>query len=87
MQVHPAYSTPASAPERSKVVAAAREFEAMLLTTLLNSLQETIGSVPGKDTDPAAQSYGQFGIEAMASGISAAGGLGISRLLIAKLLK
>jgi len=87
MQLQGAHSSLPSTPEKAKVVTAAREFEAMLLTTLLNSLQKDLGSVPGEEGDSAAQSYGQFGIEAIANGISAAGGLGISRLLVAKLLK
>ncbi len=76
------HSSSAAASLSPKVEKAAREFEAILLTTLLNSLQKTMVSLPGGGGNPTENSYSQFGIEALASGICAAGGLGISRMLI-----
>ena len=76
------HSYSAAASSSPKVEKAAREFEAILLTTLLNSLQKTMVSLPGGSGDSAQESYSQFGMEALASGICAAGGMGISRMLI-----
>lgn len=74
-------------PEKAKIAKAAQEFEAMLLACLLNSFQKSMTSLPGGDNDAASDSYGEFGVESMAAGVSAAGGLGIARLLTSTLLK
>jgi Rod binding domain-containing protein len=74
-------------PKSSKISKAAQDFEAILVATLLNSLQKAIGTLPGGTDDPVQKSYGEFATEALASNICAAGGFGISRLLIAALNK
>jgi len=87
MEIRRTGATAQPTPERARILKAAQEFEAMLLATLLNSFQKSMVSLPGGDSDGASESYGQFGVESMAAGISAAGGLGIARLLTSKLLK
>ncbi|HZQ67131.1 MAG TPA: hypothetical protein VFA68_01325 [Terriglobales bacterium] len=87
MQIQAAHSGYRSDSQRARIGKAAQEFEAMLLTSLLNSVQKTLVTLPGNEQDPVAQSYGQFAVETMAAAVSAAGGLGISRMLLAKLMK
>ena len=77
----------AIAHDSSRINKAARDFESILVATLLNSLQKAIGILPGAAEDAVQKSYGEFATEALASTICASGGLGISRLLITALNK
>lgn len=63
----------------------AGEFEANLLANLYKDMQHSLGEVPGQE-DPGADTLMDMGIHALASGISAAGGIGIANLLIQHLI-
>ena len=60
---------------------AAREFEASLVGSLLESLEKTFASVPGQDSLPGADDYNYLGTRALAQAISDGGGFGIARLI------
>jgi Rod binding domain-containing protein len=62
-------------------VRAAREFEASLIASLLESMEKTFASVPGDPALPGSDDYNYLGTQALASGIAARGGLGIAALI------
>jgi Rod binding domain-containing protein len=70
-----------AAPALGKGAKAAREFEAQLIGTVLESLEKTFASVPGNDAMAGADDYNYLGTQALASAISAGGGFGIANLI------
>ncbi len=70
-----------SGPPLGKGAKAAREFEAILLTQLLDSLQKTFSGVSA-DPTPGASDYRLMGTQALAAEIAKQGGIGIARLLV-----
>jgi Rod binding domain-containing protein len=72
-------ATPAPGLGRGKN--AAREFEAHLIGSLLESLEKTFSSVPGGDTSPGADDYNYLGTEALAGALAAKGGFGIADMI------
>ena len=72
---------PTSSPPLGKAQKAARDFEAMLLTSLLDSLQKTF-SGPSEDGSAGASDYRLMGTQALASAVAARGGIGIARLIL-----
>ena len=60
---------------------AAREFEAQLIGTVLQSLEKTFAAIPGDDTIAGADDYNYLGSQALASAVAAGGGFGIARLI------
>lgn len=71
-------------PPLGKGEKAARDFEAILLTSLMESLQKTFSGVPEdpKDSTPGASDYRLMGTQALASVIAERGGIGIARLIL-----
>jgi len=67
--------------ELTKNKKAARDFEALLLTPVLDSLQKTFSGDP-EDSTPGASDYRQMGNQALASAIAERGGIGIARLVL-----
>ena len=65
----------------AKLTKAAGEFESMLLTSLWKSMKETF-SDPDEDADPTLKSFDEWGIQAMASAVGNAGGLGIKNMIL-----
>jgi Rod binding domain-containing protein len=61
---------------------AARDFEAMLLTPLLDSLQKTFAGDPGDSKTPGAGDYREMATQALAQSMAARGGIGIARLIL-----
>jgi len=80
-----AFVSPASELSRPAVsprgVKAAREFEATLIASLLESMEKTFATVPGEDQLAGADDYNYMGTHALADGIAARGGFGIAKLL------
>jgi len=70
--------------EVTKNQKAARDFEAMLLTPVLDSLQTTFAGDP-EDATPGASDYRLMGAQALASAIAAGGGIGVARLILSHL--
>lgn len=60
---------------------AAREFEAQLIGTVLESLEKTFAAVPGQDAMAGEDDYNYLGTQALASAVAAGGGFGIARLI------
>jgi Rod binding domain-containing protein len=62
---------------------AASEFESILLNQWLEGAESTFGSVPGADQDEDAgdQQMKSFAVQALAKGITAAGGIGLANLV------
>ncbi len=67
--------------DHRQVAKVSQEFEAVLLTTFLAELEQSMGSVPGSAEDGLSSQYRSFGTEALASALSSAGGLGIGRMI------
>jgi Rod binding domain-containing protein len=74
-------SAPSNAVQVAKLRKAAGEFESMLLESLWKSMKETFED-PDEDSDPTLKSFDEFGIQAMASAVGNAGGLGIKNMIL-----
>ena len=72
-----------ASPLAGKGEKAARDFEAILLTTLMDSLQKTFSGDP-EDTTPGASDYRLMGTQALASAIAEGGGIGIARMILSQ---
>jgi Rod binding domain-containing protein len=75
----PELATPAASPGRG--ARAAREFEAHLIGSLLESLEKTFAAVPGNDSLAGADDYNYLGTEALAQALAARGGFGIGTMI------
>ena len=60
---------------------AAREFEAQLIGSLLESLEKTFAAVPGQDATPGADDYNYMGTQALAGALADHGGFGIAAIV------
>jgi Rod binding domain-containing protein len=69
-----------------RVTHAARQFEAVLLNSLLGSLEHSFSALPGKKADSIADNYHAMGMQALASSLAASGGLGIANMIERNLL-
>ena len=65
----------------SKGEKAARDFEAVLLTSLLDSLQKAF-AWDREDATPGAGDYRLMGTRALAEAVAAGGGIGIAQLIL-----
>jgi len=70
----------------SRVTRAARQFEAVLLNSLLGSLEHSFSALPGKKPDSIADNYHSMGIQALTSTLAARGGVGIANMIVRNLL-
>jgi Rod binding domain-containing protein len=70
----------------NRVLHAARQFEAVLLNSLLGSLEHSFSSLPGKKSDSIGDSYHSMGMQALASTLAARGGIGIANMIAGNLL-
>jgi Rod binding domain-containing protein len=76
---------PGATPVLGKGEKAAREFEAQLIGMVLESMEKTFASLPGKDEIAGEDNYNYLGTQAMASVVAAGGGFGIARMISAHL--
>jgi Rod binding domain-containing protein len=60
---------------------AAREFEASLIGSLLESMEKTFATLPGESTISGADDYNYLGTRALAEGLAARGGFGIAAMI------
>jgi Rod binding domain-containing protein len=60
---------------------AAREFEANLIGSLLESMEKTFAALPGDNTMPGEDDYNYLGTQALAEGLAARGGFGIAAMI------
>ena len=78
------HSSPAGKTEQhARVSKAAQEFEALLLSSLLSPLEQTVASLPGQDSG--SDDYRYMGIQALAGALSKSGGIGVAKLLARQL--
>jgi Rod binding protein len=74
----------AAARNDGQIEKGAREFESMLLTTWLQQAQQSMASVPGAEDEDGMSGKEQMtslGVQALASALTASGGLGIARMI------
>lgn len=64
-----------------KLRKAGMQFEAILLNKVLGDLEHAFTSLPGKKEDHATEAYGGFAMQALASGLAEAGGIGIGAII------
>lgn len=77
----PLTSPPTLAP--AKTQKAAREFEAQLLGSLLESLEKTFAHVPGgEEATTGEDNYNYIGNQALASALANQGGFGIAHMIL-----
>jgi len=69
-----------------KLVKAAQEFEAILLSSWLEKLQSSFAG-PDDGSDPAHDTLASMGTQAIASALAARGGIGVAKLLLQHLTK
>lgn len=80
-------SAASAAGEAARATRAAQEFEALLIGNMLRSLQKSFSSLPGEEQKPAGfDDYHYMATQAIASALSAAGGLGLSRVILKQLV-
>lgn len=70
-----------AAPALGKGQKAAREFEAELIGTVLESLEKTFAALPGQDAIAGQDDYNYIGTQALASALAAGGGFGIAKMI------
>lgn len=68
-------------PSQAKAAKAAHDFEAILLTSLLDGLQKAFTGVSDDDASGGGN-YALMGTQALASALAAGGGVGIARLIL-----
>jgi Rod binding domain-containing protein len=73
---------PAAPPAgKTKAEKAAQDFEAVLLGSLLESLQKTFSGA-SEDRPVGSENYAAMGTQALASAMSAHGGIGIAQMIL-----
>ena len=77
--ISPQLATASSPPGRG--AKAARDFEAHLIGSLLESMEKTFATLPGEDAMPGADDYNYLGTQALAEGVAAHGGFGIATMI------
>ncbi len=79
---HIAAADPAALKAGLKNEKAARDFEALLLTPVLDSLQKTFAGRSEEVNIPGTNDYRQMATAALAQAIAARGGIGIAQLIL-----
>jgi Rod binding domain-containing protein len=77
--ISPEFATPIT--PFSKGAKAAREFEAQLIGSLLESYEKTFASLPGDSQVPGSDNYNYLGTQALGSALAASGGFGIAAMI------
>jgi Rod binding domain-containing protein len=78
MTVSPELATPVALGRGAR---AAREFEAHLIGSLLESLEKTFAAVPGENPIAGADDYNYLGTQALAQALAERGGFGIAAMI------
>ncbi len=78
---------PAKTAKAAKAEHAGMEFEAVLLNTVLGSLERSFSHLPGGKEDHATEGYSGLAMQALTSGLARSGGIGLGRLIAKELLK
>jgi Rod binding domain-containing protein len=70
-----------AAPPLGRGARAAREFEANLIGSLLESMEKTFAALPGDSTVPGSDDYNHMATQALSQGLAARGGFGIAAMI------
>jgi Rod binding domain-containing protein len=62
-------------------VKAARDFEAILIGSVLESMEKTLAALPGQNSLTGTDDYNYLGTQALAQALAARGGFGIAALI------
>lgn len=65
----------------SRGAKAAREFEAQLIASVLESMEKTFAALPGQNVVAGQDDYNYLGTQALASAIADGGGFGIAKMI------
>lgn len=76
--VSPGLTTPAALGRGAK---AAREFEAQLIGSLLESMEKTFAALPGEDSVTGADNYNYLATHTLAEALASRGGFGIAAMI------
>lgn len=89
MQVPPIAAALASADAAVGVKAqkAGAEFEGVLLNIVLGAVERSFSELPGSKVQQEDQAYNGLGMQALASGLARAGGIGLGKMIAAALEK
>jgi Rod binding domain-containing protein len=68
--------------EPEKAGQAAQEFEALLLASWLEEVQQGISALNHEEQEPGKNTTQAIGMQAIASGVAARGGLGLAKMLL-----
>jgi flagellar protein FlgJ len=71
----------------SKILHAAREFEALLLANLLGPLERSFSAISGDAGVPGSEAYQSLGMQALAGALASRGGIGIADMVSRSLIK
>lgn len=82
MEIPPVTSAANHPPAIQKVTEVARQFEAVLLESFLDKIQESFSTVPGKESSLGMGAYEGLGTQALATGLAQSGGLGIADMIV-----
>jgi Rod binding domain-containing protein len=77
-----AAATRPGSPGGAKLRKAAGEFEAILLESLWKSMKETFRDPGDPGSDPTLEGYDDWAVQAMASQVGNAGGIGIKNMIV-----
>jgi Rod binding domain-containing protein len=70
-----------------KLVKAARQFEALLLETLVGPMERSFSTLPGESNQAGSDSYKSLGVQTLSEGLTASGGVGIAAMILRSLMK
>jgi Rod binding domain-containing protein len=68
-------------PKHGRGAKAARDFEANLIGSLLESMEKTFAALPGDSSLPGTDNYNYMGTQALAQGLADRGGFGIAAMI------
>ena len=70
----------ADSPRAQKLLHSAQEFEAILVSSWWQQMQQTF-SDPSEDSDPGSETMRSMGIQSMAMAMAKSGGIGLARMM------
>ncbi len=71
-----------AATDRQRVAKAALDFEGLLLANWLEAVEQGIRDMGGDELSAGSETMGALGMQALASGIAARGGIGLAKVLL-----
>jgi Rod binding domain-containing protein len=78
----------AAALQPTRAWQAGMQFEAVLLNTVLGSLEQSFSHLPGgKKEDHASEGYSSMAMQALTSGLARSGGIGLGKMIAGELLR